>query len=87
MKVRSRFMALAATAVVALGALLGLAAAPASATEISPRKVCAYEYQARCVTWVTTNDTCYRIFERTTDAFKRQACAIYNTQGIVTVIG
>lgn len=56
------------------------------AVEVTPLKECAYEYQAQCVRWVTTNDTCYRIFERTTDAFKRQACAIFVSQGIVTVL-
>lgn len=68
------------------GALLGFTAGPASAADVSFFKERAYEYQARCVRWVATNDTCYRIFERTTDAFKQRACTIFVSQGVVTVL-
>lgn len=76
----------------ALFVAAGLFATPsvASATttgagEFTTNGICAYEYQGRCVTWVTTEDTCRNILNITTDTRKHTACSIWKTQGIVTV--
>lgn len=68
---------------IASAALLGLSAGPASA---AVEGICAYDYQGRCVSWVTDQYTCYHVFQTTTSGFKHQACTIWKTQGIVTVI-
>jgi len=86
MKKRSRLSSALGAAILAVAALTGLSAAPASATEASPLGICEYEYGGRCVTWVTNLYTCHHIFQTTTSGFKHQACTIWAVQGIVTVI-
>ena len=82
--------------IVSLGAALliagGMLAAPASATAApidgggpTTNRPCAYEYQAQCVTWVTTDYSCYHIFEITSDTRKHKACSIWYSTGLVTV--
>lgn len=78
--------AFAAAGLIGAALLPTLTAPPAIASEAGALGTCAYEYQSRCVTWVTTLETCHLIFQRTTDGFKHQACAMYAVHGIVTVI-
>jgi len=62
-----------------------LAAAPAQAAESSFQIQCPYIFNGRCVEWYTGESTCYHIFENSSDDRKRRACAIWKSQGVVTV--
>ncbi|HXH33774.1 MAG TPA: hypothetical protein VNJ54_05100 [Plantibacter sp.] len=49
------------------------------------RKPCNYMHGSRCVTWVTDYYSCKNIFQITNETRKHAACAVFITQGIVTV--
>jgi hypothetical protein len=65
----------------------GQATAPDSQADPTPalRKPCDYMHGSKCVTWVTDYYSCKDIFQITNDTRKHAACAIFVTQGIVTV--
>jgi len=46
---------------------------------------CHYMHGSRCVSWVTDYYSCKNIFLITNDRAKHAACAVFVTQGIVTV--
>lgn len=62
-----------------------LISAPVQAAESSSQIRCPYIFNGRCVEWYTGESTCYRIFENSSDDRKRRACAIWKSQGVVTV--
>lgn len=62
-----------------------LISAPAQAAESSFQIQCPYIFNGRCVEWYTGESTCYHIFEISSDDRKRRACAIWKSQGVVTV--
>lgn len=46
------------------------------------RRACAYEYQGRCYTWLTDDNTCRDIFATDAPMYRKTACAIYANTGI-----
>lgn len=81
-----RKVLMGAIAIIGAIGMTGIVGAPASALKVETQKICAYEYNNQCVTWVTTEDTCRNIFNITDSAFKQRACSIWATTGVVTVI-
>lgn len=82
MKLKHRIAAVLGAGCLIAAGLVGAVAAPAAAGTAG---ICAYEYQGRCVTWVTTWASCENIFQITTDTRKHRACSIFRVQSIVTV--
>lgn len=80
--VRKTLYAAVAVAAVAAGAI-GVAAPASAATS----GICAYEYQAHCVTWLTSNATCDHIYETNQPKYRKDACTIFVATGHVYVEG
>lgn len=87
MKTRTRNVtrSLVVSLLIALGAAGG--ATSASAVPNTVNKICAYEYQGRCVKWYTGTSTCYHIYETNQPEYRKKACAVWAATGHMYVEG